>query len=73
MIGLEFKIKGKRHIIQAEKGDDLLLALDKFLESTKIRFNTIKGFKLLTDTSLPLTSNQISQIITKVLNWSISK
>lgn len=72
MMILSFETEGKKRTITAKMGDDLLLALDKFLKSNKIKPNTIKSPKLSFKGDLLLTSKQIGEIITKVLNWSSS-
>lgn len=46
MIKLSFTAKNKKYSLNIERGDDLLLALDKLLKSNKLKVTYLKNVKV---------------------------
>jgi len=70
MIFLSFNtIEKQRYRIQAEKSDELLKILDKFLKKNKIKIASIKDWKVDFSKEKSITSQRISQSILHALKF----
>lgn len=70
MIYLSWRMKGgEKYRIQAEKGEDLLFALDKFLKKNKISKANVSDWKIDTKQEDSITSRRISQSILHALKF----
>lgn len=70
MIFLSFDtIEKQRYRIQAEKSDELLETLDKFLKKNKIKITNIKNWKVDFSKEKSITSQRISQSILYALKF----
>jgi|YelNatPaOPRAMG01_1025707.scaffolds.fasta_scaffold13665_6 hypothetical protein len=68
MLTLSFKVKNKKYAITSQKGEDLVILLDKFLKKNKIRISQIESFSLDISQEKSITSIRIAQAILKALN-----
>jgi hypothetical protein len=68
MLTLSFKVKNKKYTITSQKGEDLVILLDKFLKKNKIRISQIESFSLDISQEKSITSIRIAQAILKALN-----
>ena len=68
MLILSFKVKNKKYAITSQKGEDLVILLDKFLKKNKIRISQIESFSLDISQEKSITSIRIAQAILKALN-----
>lgn len=62
-------IEKQRYRIQAEKSDELLKTLDKFLKKNKIKITNIKDWKVDFSKEKSITSQRISQSILSALKF----
>jgi len=70
MIFLSFNtIEKQKYRIQAEKSDELLKILDKFLKKNKIKIASIKDWKVDFSKEKSITSQRISQSILHALKF----
>lgn len=70
MIFLSFNtIEKQRYHIQAEKSEELLKTLDKFLKKNKIKIANIKDWKVDFSKEKSITSQRISQSILSALKF----
>ena len=70
MIFLSFNtIEKQKYRIQAEKSDELLKILDKFLKKNKIKIANIKDWKVDFSKEKSITSQRISQSILYALKF----
>lgn len=67
MITLSFEEKARKYRIQAEKGEDLLPSLDKFLKKHKINKAIIKNWQISFYKEKSIISKRIAQSIFQVL------
>jgi predicted DNA-binding protein with PD1-like motif len=63
MIILSFKVKRQKHQIRVERGEDLLLSLDKFCKKHKIEKASIKNWQLSYYQQKSIISKRIAQSI----------
>jgi len=70
MIFLSFNtIEKQRYRIQAEKSEELLKTLDKFLKKNRIKIANIKDWKVDFSKEKSITSQRISQSILYALKF----
>jgi len=70
MIFLSFSTIGKqKYRIQAEKSEELLKTLDKFLKKNKIKITSIKSWHIDFFQEKSITSQRISQSILRALKF----
>lgn len=62
-------LKKQRYRIQAEKGEELLTTLDKFLKKNKIKPTSIKSWSLDFFQEKSITSQRIAQSILHALKF----
>lgn len=70
MISLFFRENNQKYRIEARTGEDLLLALDKFLKKNKIKFTDIKNLHLRFFQEKSIISKRIAQSILKALKFA---
>ena len=68
MIKLFFTAKNKKYSIDLERGQDLLLALDTFIKSNRLRFTHLKNIKVRCFDFKDSVSCRIAKIISVVLS-----
>jgi|AntAceMinimDraft_10_1070366.scaffolds.fasta_scaffold23960_2 predicted DNA-binding protein with PD1-like motif len=70
MIFLSFRtVEKQKYRIQAEKGEELLKTLDKFLKKNKIKIASIKNWYIDFFEEKSITSQRISQSILHALKF----
>jgi predicted DNA-binding protein with PD1-like motif len=67
MIILSFKKGRQKYSIKAKKGEELLVALDKFLKKNKIKYASIKDWQLEFFQEKSIISKRIAQSILHAL------
>jgi len=70
MIILSFEEKRQKYEIKAEKGEDLLFALDKFFKKHKIKQANIKNWRLGFYKEKSIISKRIAQSIFYALKFA---
>ncbi|MFA5392449.1 MAG: hypothetical protein WC306_02010 [Candidatus Paceibacterota bacterium] len=67
MIFLSFCVSNKKYQVKSDKGEDLLISLDKFLKKNRINHKNIRRVFLDTSQEKSITSIRIAQAILKAL------
>ncbi|MDD3098233.1 MAG: hypothetical protein PHU82_00150 [Candidatus Pacebacteria bacterium] len=67
MIILYFKKDKQKHAIKVERGEELLIALDKFLKKNRIKYASIKNWQLEFFQEKSIISKRIAQSILHAL------
>lgn len=67
MIFLSFCVSNKKYQVKSDKGEDLLISLDKFLKKNRINYKNIHRVFLDTSQEKSITSIRIAQAILKAL------
>lgn len=67
MIVLSFKKDKQKYTIEVERGEELLIALDKFLKKNRIEYASIKNWQLGFFQEKSIISKRIAQSILHAL------
>ncbi len=68
MIKLSFTAKNKKYALDIERGDDVLLALDKLLKSNKLKVTYLKNVKVRCFDLKDSVSCRTTKLIASVLS-----